>query len=981
VRPRYGSLTGRPAVGWGTMDALPMIGQQVAHYRIVDRLGRGGMGVVYRADDSRLGRQVALKFLPDAFRESPGALDRFAREARSAAALNHPHICTIYEIGEHEGQPFIAMELLEGQTLADRIGGRPLPIGTSMDLALQIASALEAAHAKGIVHRDIKPANIFVTALGTAKILDFGLAKTVAGKTVASPDTATAVDDDNVTRAGSTLGTIAYMSPEQARGQDLDGRSDIFSLGLVLYEMVTGRQAFGGDTTAVMFDGILNRIPPAPSEINPDVPLELERVIARAIEKAPAARYQHVSDLAADLRALRRASESGPAAATTRAPAMSGSGPWPSTQAAAAGTSSPAAMRSSLWPRTLAALSILIIAAAILLWQMRGPSQALAESDLILIADFDNTTGDPVFDGTLKQALAVKLEESPFLNVVPDRRVRETLGYMHRPADTAVTPLVARDICQRQEIKALVLGGIASLGSTYVVTLTAESCSSGDVLARQQASADSKEGVLGAIGTAATALRGDLGESLASIARSDTPIELATTSSLEALKAYSVGDRTRNAASDQEALPFFRRAIELDQEFASAHAQLGTIYANLGEQQRAIEHRQKAYELSDRVSERERLYIAAHYYAGVERDTNKALETYELWKRTYPRDPVPYVNIGTIHSSRGENERALESFLEALELDPTRRLAYTNAFSRYLELDRIDEAEALTSRQIQMTGDTPDTDLQMYQIAVRRRDRVAADRYAARLANTPLEMNFLQFRSGEMVAAGRLRESLQVHARSLELLKRHGMNERVPIVMANVASTAALLDETAVAREQALAAAAIGGSAPDLHANLAFTFAALGDSARARYHLSEFRKVPFDDAGLNELGGVLVEALIALSTGKPATTVRLLAELPLEREVGLVSSALYTRAEAHRALGQWDHAGRDYRAILDRPTPGVFSLIHSLARLGVARTLAAMGDEAGARREYAAILEEWKDADEDMALLRAIKAEVAKLGS
>jgi eukaryotic-like serine/threonine-protein kinase len=934
-----------------------------------------------RASADRLERQVALKFLPDAIRESPGALDRFAREARSAAALNHPYICTIYEIGEHEGQPFIAMELLEGHTLADRIGGRPLPIGMSVELALQIASALEAAHAKGIVHRDIKPANVFVTTSGTAKVLDFGLAKTVARKSVGSPDTPTAIDDDNVTRAGSTLGTIAYMSPEQARGQDLDGRSDLFSLGLVLYEMVTGRQAFGGDTTAVMFDGILNRIPPAPSEINPDVPLELERVIARAIEKTPAARYQQASELAADLRVLRRVSESAPAAATTRAPAVTGSGAWPSTQAAPAGTPVPASEGSSVWPRALAALAIVIVAAGVLFWQMRGPSQALAESDLILIADFDNTTGDPVFDGTLKQALAVKLEESSFLNVVPDLRVRETLGYMNRPADTAVTPLVAHDICQRQGIKALVLGAIASLGSTYVVTLTAENCGTGDVLARQQASADTKEGVLGAVGAAATALRADLGESLASIARSDTPIEQATTSSLEALKAYSVGDRTRNAASDQEALPFFRRAIELDPEFASAHAQLGTIYANLGEQQRAIEHRQRAYELRDRVSERERLYIVAHYHAGVERDTTRALETYELWKRTYPRDPVPYVNIGTIYSGRGEDEQALESFLLALELDPTRRLAYTNAFHRYLDLDRIDEAEALTRRQIEVAGETPDSNLQMYQIAVRRRDRAATDQYATRLTNTPLEMNLLQLRSGELVGAGRLRESLQVHARLLELLKRHGLNERIPIVMANVASTAAILEETAVARQQAEGAAALGGSSPDLHANLAFTFAALGDAARARHHLAEFKKQPFDDAAMNDLGGVLVEALLALSTGQPAVAVRLLADLPLDRDVGLISSVLYARAEAHRALGHWADAGRDYRVVLDRPSPGPFNLLSTLARLGLARTLVATGDLDTARTEYATVLEAWQDADENMALLRQIKAEVAKLGS
>jgi eukaryotic-like serine/threonine-protein kinase len=959
-----------------------MVDNQVAHYRILDRLGRGGMGVVYRAEDTKLERHVALKFLPEAFGESPDALDRFAREARSAAALNHPHICTIYEIGEHKGRPFIAMELLEGQTLGDRIGGRPLPIGTSVDLALQIASALEAAHAKGIVHRDIKPANIFITSSGTAKVLDFGLAKTVTAAAAGSPDSATAAASGNLTRVGSTLGTIAYMSPEQARGQELDRRSDLFSLGLVLYEMVTGRQAFSGDTTAVVFDGILNRIPPAPSEINPDVPHGLERVIARAIEKDRSARYQQASEMAADLRPLRRATESGPVFAGTHPPAASGSGAWASAQTApAATTPAPAAAgRRALWTRVLPAAAILIVAATIVLWQMRGPSQALAESDLILIADFENTTGDPVFDGTLKQALAVKLEESPFLNVVPDLRVRETLEYMNRPADAAVTPALARDICERQAIKAVMLGAIASLGSTYVVTLTAENCGTGDVLARQQATADSKEQVLVALGGAATAMRGELGESLASIARSDTPIEQATTSSLEALRAYSVGDRMRNSASDQEALPFFRRAIELDPEFASAHAQLGTIYANLGEQQRSIEHRTKAFELRDRVSERERLYITAHYHNGVERDTNKALETYEVWKRTYPRDPVPYINTGAIHSARGEHERALDSLLKALELDPTRRLAYTNAFLRYFQLERIDEAEALTRRQIQVTGETPDANLQLYQIAVKRRDREAADRYAARLENTPVELNFLELRGVEMAIAGRLRESLQVNARVVELLKRQGLNERVPIAMSGTAATAALLGADDVARQHAAAAAAIGGRAPDLHANLAFTYAALGDAARARRHLAAFSEETSDDAAMRDLVGRTLEGVLALMAGNPRETVRLLAELPLVRGIGPVANAVYVRAEAHRALGQWAEAAKDYRAVLDRPLPGLFDLLRTLARLGLARTLAATGDPAG-REEYDKVLDGWRDADEDMTLLRQARAEVAKLGS
>ena len=669
-----------------------MLGERVAHYEIVEQLGRGGMGVVYRATDTKLGRQVALKFLPDSMGQAGGVLDRFTREARSAAALNHPHICTIYEIGEHAGRPFIAMELLAGRTLADQIGGRPLPIGVSIDLAMQISSALEVAHTSGIIHRDIKPANIFVTAAGAAKILDFGLAKPLTPTAAAgSPDGATAADEGNLTGAGSTLGTIAYMSPEQARGQDLDGRSDVFSLGLVLYEMVTGRQAFAGETTAVVFDGILNRTPRAPSELNSDVPPDLERIIAKAIEKDRDARYQGAAELTADLRHLKRVTDSGGTLATVASMPVAGSTAWPSVAAQSA-SRMPAAPSGSpgqtqvpkrRWgTAAAAAAAVLLIAAGLAYWQLRDTSQALAESDRILIADFGNTTGDAMFDGTLKQALAVKLEESPFLNVVADQRVRETLAFMSRPADTPVTMGVAREICQRQGIKAVMLGDIAMLGSSFVVTLTAENCQNGEVLAREQVTAASKEQVLAAVGTAAATMREKLGESLASIEKMDKAIEQSTTSSLEALKAFALGDEKRNKGSDPAAIPFFKRALELDPDFAVAHARLGTVYSNLGETRLAIEHRTRAYELRERVSERERFYILGHYYSGVTREIDKALETYDLWKQTYPRDPVPYINSGTLYSQRGENERTIDAYSKALEIDPARRITYSNLFGK-----------------------------------------------------------------------------------------------------------------------------------------------------------------------------------------------------------------------------------------------------------------------------------------------------------
>ena len=960
-----------------------MIGDTISHYQILDRLGRGGMGVIYRAVDTKLGRQVALKFLSDGIGHDPGVLDRFSREARSAAALNHPNICTIYEVGEHDGRPFIAMELLEGRTLADQIGGRPLPIGTSIELALQIASALDAAHNKGIVHRDIKPANIFVTSAGAAKVLDFGLAKSTLAAPAGSPDSAT-IADANLTGSGSTLGTIAYMSPEQARGQDLDGRSDIFSLGLVIYEMVTGRQAFTGETTAVIFDGILNRTPPAPSEVNADVPPELERVIARAIDKDRAARYQQAAELMADLKPLRRSVDHATLSTVTatKSAAPSGSA-WPSASTHTAAAAPPVGVRPRrpLWMRALPVAAVLLIAAAIAAWQLRGPSQALADSDIILIADFENSTGDAVFDGTLKQALAVKLEESPFLNVLSDNRVRETLGFMNRAADSPITPAVAREICQRQGIKAVMLGSIASLGSTYVITLTAEGCANGDVLAREQATASSKEGVLSSLGAATSNIRGKLGESLASIARTDKPVQEATTSSLEALKAFSLGDQKRKSGTDREALPFLIRAIELDPDFAVAHAQLGTSYANVGEREKAIEHRRRAYELRERVSRRERLYIEGHYYNGVTNEPDKALATYDVWKQEYPRDAVPYHNSAILYNARGEPERALEAYLKAIELDPTRRLTYSNAFGRYLDAGRLDEAEKLIQREIATLGESPETRIRLYQIAARRRDRAASDRLAATLEDSSPDLNFLQYRTAEMFFYGRLREAQRLSARQIEALKRQNQPDRVTQAQTSFAALAAMLGERELALQQAaVAAAAKPTKNVDANANLAFTYAACGQPALARKYWDIALQLPIPDAQVRALADAMFTAALAATAGRPEDAVARLQTIPLALKSALPTSALLMRADAHMTLKQYKEAERDYRAVLTRDTHGQFLIAEPLSQAGLARALAAAGNTDAARQEYDKVLKHFDQADADLELVRALKTERAKLG-
>jgi eukaryotic-like serine/threonine-protein kinase len=973
--------------------------EKISHYRILEKLGAGGMGEVYLAEDMKLGRKVALKILGEEYTTNRDRLNRFEQEACAASALNHPNILTIYEVGHDNGRHFIATEYIDGSTLRRSLGRSAMDPHEILDIAVQVASALEEAHTAGIVHRDIKPDNIMVRRNGYVKVLDFGLAKltekstTDRGQSDGEASTRVLVHTD----AGVVMGTSHYMSPEQTRGKPVDARSDIWSLGVVMYEMVAGRTPFDGETSTDVIVAINQKEAPPLARFAPNVPAELDWIISKALRKDRDERYQTVKELLTDLRRLKQKLEFevelersvSPESVTGSTISAAPAPPTISDRVAATASDTAAHVPSSA-EYTVSEIKrhktgagivgiafVLLVAAAVFFYFNRA--QALTEKDTILIADFVNTTGDNVFDGTLKQALAVQLGQSPFLNIYPDERVRETLRFMGRSPDERLTKDVAREICQRQGLKALLLGTISSLGNNYVITLEAQNAETGDSLAREHVEASSKEQVLASLGRAASELREKLGESLSSIEKHYVPIEQATTSSLEALKAYAMANEERAKGGHMEAATLYKRAIELDPNFAMAYARMSVFHGNRDELEQAQPYAQKAYDLRDRVSERERFYISEKYENYVTGDIDKAMEVLQTWARLYPNDFTPHNNLALRYMYFARYEESLKESLEAVRLSPNTVTARDNLIGSFMNLGRLDEAQAALDQMKSVFPDAPAVHYNNYFLGYARGDRAAMEREVQWAQGKQVEPDFLSMEGSFAIIKGQLKKGEDLRNRAVDIFLRANRKDTAAQVLMGLGLRQAAYLKCAEAKATAARSLELHKGRITL-GGASLVYALCSDPGRSLTLLDEALKLYPTDTPTVAMLAPLVRAIVELSRNNPDQALNLL-ESSRRYDFGLLVGLAnnYHRGLAYLHQRRGSEAAAEFQKIIDRGGVDQASELRPLAHLGLARAAAISGDAGKSRTAYQNFFAMWKDADPDLPVLVQAKKEYEAL--